>query len=78
MNSSRIAAIFFEDKLDLKAGAEPYHPDLGELVRIRELRRIGQVVAEKGGKYKISLENIFYWVEPTDIESIREEKGVRG
>lgn len=69
---------FFKDKLDFKARAEPYHPDLGELVRIRELRRIGQVVAEKGGKYKISLENIFYWVEPTDIESIREEEGVRG
>ncbi len=65
---------FFKDKLDLKAPAQPYHPEVGELVRIRELRRIGQVVAEKQGKYKISLQNIFYWVEPTDIESIREEK----
>ncbi len=68
---------FFKDKLDFKAPAEPYHPDVGELVRIRELRRIGQVVAEKQGKYKISLQNIFYWVEPTDIESIKEEKEVR-
>ena len=68
---------YFEGKLDYGKRAEPYHPNIGELVRIKELRRIGQVVAEKQGKYKISLENIFYWVEPTDIESIREEKGVK-
>lgn len=65
---------YFAGKLDHHTKAEPYHPSLGELVRVRELRRIGQVVAEKQGKYKISLENIFYWVEPTDIESIRESK----
>ncbi|MGB7055399.1 MAG: hypothetical protein WBE28_08785 [bacterium] len=65
---------YFAGKLDYRTKAEPYHPSLGELVRVRELRRIGQVVAEKQGKYKISLENIFYWVEPTDIESIREGK----
>jgi DNA mismatch repair protein MutS2 len=64
---------FFEAKADDEPRAEPYHPGVGELVRIRELRRIGQVVAEKGGKYKISLENIYYWVEPTDIESLREK-----
>jgi len=63
---------FFEEKLGLDEPAEPYHPSVGELVRIRELKRIGQVVAEKQGKYKISLENIYYWVEPTDIDSIRE------
>jgi len=68
---------FFEAKLDYAKRVEPYRPDIGELVRIRELRRIGQVVAEKQGRYKISLENIFYWVEPTDIESIREEKEVK-
>ena len=67
---------FFKDRLDVETPAEPYHPEVGELVRIRELKRIGQVVAEKQGKYKISLQNIFYWVQPTDIESIREEKEV--
>ena len=66
---------FFGDKLDSDTAHEPYHPDIGELVRIRELKRIGQVVAEKQGKYKISLENIFYWVEPSDIESIKEDRG---
>ncbi|KPK64236.1 hypothetical protein AMJ83_03130 [candidate division WOR_3 bacterium SM23_42] len=66
---------FFGDKLEFETIHEPYHPDIGELVRIRELKRIGQVVAEKQGKYKIGLENIFYWVEPTDIESIREDRG---
>lgn len=65
---------FFGDKLEFETIHEPYHPDIGELVRVRELKRIGQVVAEKQGKYKISLENIFYWVEPTDIESIREDR----
>jgi hypothetical protein len=35
------------------------------------------VVAEKQGKYKISLENIFYWVEPTDIEPIRASEEVQ-
>jgi DNA mismatch repair protein MutS2 len=63
---------FFDDKLNQRTEAEPYHPGLGELVRVRDLQRIGQVIAEKQGKYKISLENIFYWVEPIDIEPIRE------
>jgi len=66
---------FFEAELHGEAHTEVYHPEIGELVRIRELRRIGQVVAEKQGKYKIGLQNIYYWVEPTDIESIKEDKG---
>ncbi len=66
---------FFESKVDEREQHVPYHPGVGELVRIRELKRIGQVVAEKQGRYKISLQNIFYWVEPTDIESIRENGG---
>lgn len=65
---------FFAGKIAAQPAVEPYHPAVGELVRIRELKRIGQVVEEKQGKYKISLENIFYWVEPTDIESIKEPK----
>jgi DNA mismatch repair protein MutS2 len=65
---------FFAAKFSSEPPVEPYHPAVGELVRIRELKRIGQVVEEKQGKYKISLENIFYWVEPVDIESIRETK----
>ncbi len=68
---------FFVGKIAAEPPVEPYHPDVGELVRIRELKRIGQVVEEKQGKYKISLENIFYWVEPTDIESIKETKEAR-
>ncbi|MDH4211258.1 MAG: hypothetical protein OEV79_07395 [candidate division WOR-3 bacterium] len=68
---------FFNDKIDNERHAAPYHPGVGELVRIRELQRIGQVVAERGGKYKISLENIYYWVEPTDIESLREKGEAR-
>jgi DNA mismatch repair protein MutS2 len=68
---------FFNDRIETERQAEPYHPGVGELVRIRELRRIGQVVAEKGGKYKISLENIYYWVEPTDIESLKERGEAR-
>ncbi len=65
---------FFDEKLHQRVEATPYHPGLGELVRIRDLRKIGQVVEEKQGRYKISLENIFYWVEPVDIEPIREHK----
>ena len=65
---------FFNEKLDQRVEAAPYHPVLGELVRIRDLRKIGQVVELKQGMYKISLENIFYWVEPVDIEPIREAK----
>ncbi len=68
---------FFKDKIDNERHDKPYHPGVGELVRIRELRRIGQVVAEKGGKYKIGLENIYYWVEPTDIESLIEKGEAR-
>jgi DNA mismatch repair protein MutS2 len=68
---------FFKDRIDNEERAEPYHPGVGELVRIRELRRIGQVVAEKSGKYKISLENIYYWVEPTDIESLKDRGEIR-
>ena len=68
---------FFRDKDHAEPRAEPYHPSIGELVRIRELRRIGQVVAEKGGKYKIGLENIYYWVEPTDIQSLRDQEAMQ-
>ncbi len=74
-HSVRKARDFFEAKLRDEPSSEAYHPGVGELVRIRELRRIGQVVAQKGSKYKISLQNIYYWVEPTDIESIKEDKG---
>jgi len=68
---------FFREQDHAEPRAEPYHPSIGELVRIRELRRIGQVVAEKGGKYKIGLENIYYWVEPTDIQSLRDKEAMQ-
>ncbi len=54
-----------------KAAAQPYHPSVGEIVRIRDLKRAGQVVAVKNGRYKISLDNIFYWVDPVEIEPVK-------
>lgn len=67
------AKVFFEDKIgelatESRAKAEPYYPVIGEIVRIRDLKRAGQVVAQRQGKFKISLDNIFYWVEPGEIE----------
>lgn len=64
---------FFEGAMAGETRGAPYHPGVGELVRLRDLKRIGQVIAERQGRYKVSLENIYYWVEPTDIESIQPE-----
>jgi len=48
----------------------PYFPSIGEIVRIRSLKKTGQVVEEHAGKFKVSLENIYYWVEPKELESL--------
>lgn len=69
----RQARAFFEAAVAGETRGAPYHPAVGELVRLRDLKRIGQVIAARQGRYKVSLENIYYWVEPTDIESIRQE-----
>ena len=61
---------FFEEKLSVDEDIEPYYPESGEIVRIRQLKRTGQVVDEQGGKFKISLDNIFYWVGPEELEQI--------
>ncbi len=60
---------FFDEKLQAEENHAPYYPRIGEMVRIRELNKVGQVIAEHLGKYKISLENIYYWVGPKEIES---------
>lgn len=65
---------FFNEKLEPDADRAPYFPSQGELVKIRDLRKVGQVVEEHGGKYKVSLENIFFWVLPSDIESLQNEE----
>jgi DNA mismatch repair protein MutS2 len=71
------AKAFFEAKVGAlseadRIQAEPYYPVIGEIVRIRELKRAGQVVAKRQGKFKVSLDNIFYWVEPREIEPASE------
>jgi DNA mismatch repair protein MutS2 len=63
---------FFEEKLSVDEDIEPYYPESGEIVRIRQLKRTGQVVDEQSGKFKISLDNIFYWVDAKEIERIEE------
>jgi hypothetical protein len=65
---------FFSDKLEDDADRKPYFPSQGELVKIRDLRKVGQVVEQHAGKYKVSLENIFFWVLPSDIEGLHAEK----
>jgi len=40
------------------------------MVRIRQLKKTGQVVEVHTGKFKISLDNIFYWVGPEEIEQV--------
>jgi len=65
---------FFNEKLEQDTERAPYFPSQGELVKIRDLRKVGQVVEEHAGKYKVSLENIFFWVLPSDIESLQNEK----
>jgi DNA mismatch repair protein MutS2 len=61
---------FFEEKLKAEEPHEPYIPKIGEMVRIRELRKVGQVIEEHAGKFKVSLDNIYYWVEPKELEQI--------
>lgn len=48
----------------------PYFPAIGETVRIRDLKKIGQVMAEKHGRYKINLDKIVYWAKPVEIEPV--------
>lgn len=74
------AKAFFDQKIGNlveieKAKTEPYYPAIGEIVRIRELKRAGQVVAQRQGRFKVSLDNIFYWVEPAEIEPANHLKG---
>lgn len=61
---------FFEEKLSVGEDIKPYYPESGEIVRIRQLKKTGQVVDEQSGKFKISLDNIFYWVGPEELEQI--------
>ena len=61
---------FFEEKLSVDEDIKPYYPESGEIVRIRQLKKTGQVVDEQSGKFKISLDNIFYWVGPEELEQI--------
>lgn len=63
--------VFFEEKLAVEEPHEPYFPHVGEMVRIRELRKVGQVIEEHAGKYKVSLDNIYYWVEPKELEQVK-------
>lgn len=62
---------FFEERLQ-EEKAPPYFPEVGEIVRIRALKKNGPVIEVHGGKYKVSLENIYYWVDPEEIEKIAE------
>ena len=62
---------FFDEKLQIDEVYSSYYPKIGEIVRIRDLKRVGQVIEEQGGKFKVSLENIYYWVDSRDIESIK-------
>ena len=68
--SVRDMRVFFEEKLAVEEPREPYFPRVGEMVRIRELRKVGQVIEEHAGKYKVSLDNIYYWVEPKELEQV--------
>ena len=64
---------FFDEKFRPSEVEPPYYPKMGEIVKIRELKKTGQVVAEHQGKFKVSLDNIYFWVDPRDIESVRAE-----
>ena len=61
---------FFEEKLSVDEDIKPYYPESGEIVRVRQLKKTGQVVDEQSWKFKISLDNIFYWVGPEELEQI--------
>ncbi|OPX18241.1 hypothetical protein BXT86_02230 [candidate division WOR-3 bacterium 4484_100] len=62
---------FFEKNLESEQEIEPYFPEIGELVKLRQTSKIGQVIEQKKGRYKISLQNIYYWVKPQEIEPVR-------
>jgi DNA mismatch repair protein MutS2 len=65
---------FFEKNV-VEEKHEPYVPKVGELVRIHGLQRAGQVIAERQGKFKIGLDNMFFWVEPAEIEKLEPADG---
>ncbi len=65
---------FFEKNV-VEEKHEPYVPKVGELVRIHGLERAGQVISERQGKFKISLDSMFFWVEPAEIEKLESTDG---
>ncbi|OGC43589.1 hypothetical protein A2Y85_05610 [candidate division WOR-3 bacterium RBG_13_43_14] len=65
---------FFDQALPPEEKNKPYYPRIGELVHINGISKPGLVMEEHDGKYKISLENIFYWVEPESLIQLRKEK----
>ena len=64
---------FFDEKLQVDEPRPPYYPKIGEIIKVIDIKRFGQVVAERQGKFKVSFENMYFWVEPSDIEAV--EKG---
>ncbi|MGB3340704.1 MAG: hypothetical protein WBB37_04405 [bacterium] len=67
------ARTFFEERLKIDEDIVPYYPGLNEMVRVKQLKRTGQVVEVHQGKYKVCLDNIFYWVGPEDIEKVNQQ-----
>ncbi len=65
---------FFEHVLPPEEKREPYYPRIGELVRINGIGAPGMVMEEHHGKYKISLESIFYWVEPESLMPVEKKR----
>ncbi len=63
---------FFDQELKKGEPSKPYHPELGEVVRIKGSNKPGQVLAVHQGRYKISFGNIYFWARPEEIEP---EKG---
>lgn len=62
----------FFDKQLTDNSLPSYTPHVGELVRIHGMKRPGLVIAEHQGKYKVSLDNMFFWVRPQEIEAASE------
>ncbi|MEO0142264.1 MAG: hypothetical protein ABIL15_02790, partial [candidate division WOR-3 bacterium] len=52
---------FFKEELKTEKAKAPYYPKIGEMVKITGSNKLGVVLAEHQGRYKIGFENLFFW-----------------
>lgn len=67
----------FTEELKKEENKQPYYPQMGEMVRIKGSNKSGVVLTQYQGRYKIGLDNLFFWAKPEEIEPCSVEEKER-